>query len=85
MTRRASRILDLAVAIRLFTGDDIASQFRHASSEKEGKTCPINPSRDSGDRKAGGNGLDGYAIPACLSLQFSLGRYATDFGGGGSH
>lgn len=84
MTRRASWILDLAVAFRLFTGDDIASQFCGASSEKEGKKCPVNPSRDSGGRKAGGNGLAGYAVPACLSSPCSLGSYATDFGSGGS-
>lgn len=74
MTRRAFWILDLADAIRLFTGDDIKRQFRRASSEEENITCSLDPSRVSGDRKARGNGHNGYVIPAFLSSHLFLGR-----------
>ena len=67
-TRRASSILDLAAAIRLFAGDDITSQFRSVSSEEEYMLCVFEiPSRGSGGQKVGGSGHAGYVIPTCLS------------------
>ena len=67
-TSRASSILDLAAAIRLFAGDDLTPQFRSVSSKEEYILCVFSiPSRGSGGRKVGENGHPGYVIPACLS------------------
>ena len=68
MTGRASCILDLAAAIRLFAGNDLTSQFREVSSKEETFRWKfLNSSRGSGGRKAGGSGHDGYGTLACLS------------------
>lgn len=86
MTRRVSDIVDLAAAIRLSAGDDLAPQSRGASSRKVRRTLclDLNASSSSSDRKAGESGRHGYEILVCSKWPFILEEPRIDYGVGGT-